>query len=94
MLHIVVRDKETYKSYTERERVCILQTKKESCVTGCGCFVFDFVKNLDALERQPLYLIFRLLKKKKKTTFFFGSSPLAPLATSLASSLNFTLHDC
>ena len=61
---------------TQRERVCILQTKKESCVTGCGCFVFDFVKNLDALERQPLYHIFRLLKKKQ---LFFSVLPPWPL---------------
>ena len=61
---------------THRERVCILQTKKESCVTGCGCFVFDFVKNLDALERQPLYHIFRLLKKKQ---LFFSVLPPWPL---------------
>ena len=77
MLHIVVRDKETYKSYTERESMYFADENRK-LRDWLWLLCFRFRKELGRPGASTIISYFSSAQKEKKNNFFFRFFPLGP----------------
>ena len=78
MLHIVVRDKETYKSYTERESMYFADEKRK-LRDWLWLLCFRFRKELGRPGASTIISYFSSAQKEKKKQLFFSVLPPWPL---------------